>query len=269
MPFIVVAVASLIAALLSLISGFGLGTLLLPAFAVFFPMAVAVAAVAVVHLANNIFKLGLVGRWADRKAVVAFGVPAVFASAGGALVLGLLSDLRPLASYALGGREFRVMPVDLVIGLLIVAFAFVEFLPFVGRLTFDRRYLPLGGLLSGFFGGLSGHQGAFRSAFLVKSGLSREAFLGTNVACAVLVDVARIAVYFGTRGASFLTQHAEKIQGGNAGLLVVVGIAFAFAGSFVGSLIFRKMTLHGIQRIVGAMLVVLGLAIAAGLVSGG
>ena len=29
-------------------------------------------------------------------------------------------------------------------------------------LEFDRRYLPLGGLLSGFFGGLSGHQGALR-----------------------------------------------------------------------------------------------------------
>lgn len=38
---------------LTLFSGFGLGTLLMPAFAVFFPVEVAVAATAVVHLATN------------------------------------------------------------------------------------------------------------------------------------------------------------------------------------------------------------------------
>jgi len=40
-----------------LLSGFGLGTLLLPVFALFFPLPVAIAATALVHLANNFFKL--------------------------------------------------------------------------------------------------------------------------------------------------------------------------------------------------------------------
>jgi hypothetical protein len=48
-------------ALLTFFSGFGLGSLLLPAFAVFFPIEVAVAATGVVHLANNLFKLALMG----------------------------------------------------------------------------------------------------------------------------------------------------------------------------------------------------------------
>jgi len=37
----------------------------MPAFALFFPIEVAVAATAIVHLANNIFKGGLVGKKAD------------------------------------------------------------------------------------------------------------------------------------------------------------------------------------------------------------
>jgi len=60
---------------------------------------------------------------------------------------------------------------------------------------FDRRYLPLGGVLSGFFGGLSGHQGALRSAFLIRCGLSQEAFVATGIVAACLVDLARLAVY--------------------------------------------------------------------------
>jgi acyl-CoA reductase-like NAD-dependent aldehyde dehydrogenase len=42
-------------------------------------------------------------------------------------------------------------------------------------------YLPVGGLLSGFFGGLSGHQGALRSVFLLRAGLTKESFIATGV----------------------------------------------------------------------------------------
>ena len=45
------------------------------------------------------------------------------------------------------------------------------------------------------FGGLSGHQGAFRSMFLLKSGLILQRFIATGVVLAVLVDVARMLVY--------------------------------------------------------------------------
>ena len=52
-----VCLTAFVVAGLTLFSGFGLGAVLMPAFAVFFPVEVAVAATAVVHLANNIFKL--------------------------------------------------------------------------------------------------------------------------------------------------------------------------------------------------------------------
>ena len=61
------------------VPGFGLGTLLMPAFALFLPVPVAVAATAVVHLANNLFKLVLVGWKAGWTVVVRFALPAAAA----------------------------------------------------------------------------------------------------------------------------------------------------------------------------------------------
>ena len=72
---------------LTLYSGFGLGTLLMPVFAIFFPVHVAVAATAVVHGANNIFKVLVVGRHADRELVLRFGIPAIVAAFDGFLFL--------------------------------------------------------------------------------------------------------------------------------------------------------------------------------------
>ena len=68
-------------------------------------------------------------------------------------------------------------------------FALLELVPSLeARIKFDKKYLPLGGALSGFFGGISGHQGALRSAVLLKCGLEKEAFIATGVVCAVVVD---------------------------------------------------------------------------------
>ena len=62
MEYIVVSLVAFVVAALVLYSGFGLGTLLMPAFAFFFPVHVAVASTAIVHLANNVFKLTFLGR---------------------------------------------------------------------------------------------------------------------------------------------------------------------------------------------------------------
>ena len=62
MMYVIVCLVALGASFLTLFSGFGLSTLLMPAFALFFPLEAAIAMTAVVHLANNVFKLALVGR---------------------------------------------------------------------------------------------------------------------------------------------------------------------------------------------------------------
>jgi uncharacterized protein len=260
MDYLIVCTTALLVSGLTLFSGFGLGTILMPAFALFFPVPVAVAATALVHLANNIFKAALVGRYADWKVVLRFGLPAAAAALVGAALLNVFAALPPAAAYELAGRTHQVTILKLVIGVLIVVFAVFELVPQLRRLDLVRGRLVPGGALSGFFGGLSGHQGALRSAVLIKAGLTKEAFVGTGTIAAVMVDVSRLAVY----GLSFYSLRLGGLDRDVAGL-VVAATAAAFAGALAGRKLLPKMTFETIQALVGIMLVLVGLGLAAGL----
>lgn len=254
--YLVICAVSSLASGLTLFSGFGLGTLLTPAFALFFPAEVAVGLTAVVHFANNVFKLGLLGRLADRALAVRFALPAMLGSYAGAKALVRLADLPPLLAYTLAGRGFEVTPVKLVIGVLLLAFALAEMSPRLSEARIAPRYMPLGGALSGFFGGLSGNQGALRSAFLLKAGLSKEGFVATGVVIACAVDATRLSVY---------ARHFSRVRiEENAPLLVAASLS-AFLGAFAGARLLRKVTLRAVQDVVGAGLVLIALGLACGL----
>src|SRR5690606_38536665 len=127
-------------------SGFGLGTLLLPAFALFFPVEQAVAMTGVVHFLNGLFKLGLVWRHVDRTVLLRFGATALVAAVLGALCLARLAEAPPVAAYELAGRAHAITPVKLAIGMLLLAFATLELSQRFRHLSFAPRWLPLGGL---------------------------------------------------------------------------------------------------------------------------
>jgi hypothetical protein len=256
MEYLFICTAAFITSGLTLFSGFGLGTLLMPVFAIFFPIDVAVALTAIVHLFNNLFKIVLLGKNANKTAVFQFGIPAILAAFLGAWALLWLSDLKPLVHYQLMGHDFQVTPVKLIVAILMVFFALFELVPKFEKLSFEKKYLPLGGILSGFFGGLSGHQGALRSAFLIKCGLSKESFIGTGVVIACLVDVSRISVY---------SSHFSLASGGN-NILLLAAIVSAFLGAFIGNRLMKKVTMRTIQVIVGIMLFGIAGALGTGII---
>ncbi|MDX2131364.1 MAG: sulfite exporter TauE/SafE family protein [Planctomycetota bacterium] len=262
MAYLLVCSVALVASSLTFFSGFGLGTLLLPAFAFFFPVEAAVAATAAVHLANNLFKLAIVGRHADRRVLLRFALPAILAAFGGALLLTTLADTPPLASWRIDARTFDISAVKLAVASVMLAFAVVELAPSFDRLAFPPRLLPLGGAVSGFFGGLSGHQGALRSAFLIRCGLSKQAFIGTGVASACLVDVARLAVYASDPAGG----HARAIVHADRWPLVVAACVAAFAGSLLGARLLHKVTIRALRVTVGVMLGVIALLLGAGII---
>ena len=244
-----VSLAAFLASCLTFFSGFGLGTLLMPVVALFLPVEVAIAVTAIVHLANNLFKWALVGKKADCSVVWRFGAPAVLAALLGAWLLNMLSGLPTLFEYQWLGREFAVSVVKFIIGVLILAFVWLELSPRFAKMSFDARYLPLGGALSGFFG-------AFRSMFLIKSGLDSQRFIATGVVLAVLVDVARMLVY----GWSFSANTA------NVQWTMVLSASFsAFVGAYLGAKLLHKVTLRTIQRLVSVLLVLIGLGLVTGL----
>lgn len=257
MTILIIALSAFLVSILTFFSGFGLGTVLTPIFALWFPIDLAIALTAIVHLLNNAFKLVLVGRHANREAVLRFGLPALVAAAFGAWLLIRVSDLTPIASYSLFGRELEILPLKLTIALLIAFFTLFEVVPKLKNWTVDKKYLPLGGLLSGFFGGLSGHQGALRSAFLIRMGLSKESFVATGVVIACLIDGVRLSVY---------SQHFTR-EGitDNASLLISATLA-AFAGAYLGNRLLKKVTMETVQNIVSVGLFALAIALGAGLI---
>jgi uncharacterized membrane protein YfcA len=260
-PDVVICGVAIFIATLTLFSGFGMGTLLMPAFALFFPLPVAIAATAIVHLANNLFKVAMLGRKADWSVVVRFALPGMVTAVLGASLLKLFAGLPPLTAYQLGDQVYQITTAKLVIALLIIVFAFFDLLPRLQTLSFDPKYLVLGGALSGFFGGLSGHQGALRSAFLIKSGLEKEEFVGTGVVASTLVDLSRVFTY----GLAFYATGFARDESGMAGL-VVTAILAAFVGSFTGRRLLRKVALRTVQHIVGGMLILIGMGMMTGMI---
>ena len=258
--FLVVGAAACFGAGLTMYSGFGLGTLMLPVFALFFPVELAVVATALVHGANNVFKVSLLGRHADREVVLKFGVPAILAAVLGALALGWFAQADSSLTVHVNGRTVaQITPVKLIVGLLMIGFALFELLPRFRHLEFERRYLPLGGVLSGFFGGLSGHQGALRSAFLAKTGLTTERFVGSNAVIGFLVDLTRIGVYLA------LFKAAEQAADGFRGWpLIVTGALAAFCGVLLGKRYLHKVTMKSIRMLVGILLFGVGFALLLG-----
>lgn len=248
MELVLICLVSMAASGVTLFSGFGLGTVLMPVMALFFPVETAVALTAMVHFANNLFKLALFGKAADARVCLRFGIPALLASLAGAWLLMQLADLAPWWTYSLLGREMAVTPVKLLVGALIAFFAWRELRPGPKPTPHPASWLPLGGLLSGFFGGLSGNQGAFRSAFLLGAGLSKEAFIATGVVLACVVDLSRLVVYAGIAG--------SDLAAGHAGLLAAATLS-AFFGAFVGGRLLKKMTIQTVRWVVGAMLLLL------------
>ena len=257
MEIVIICLAAFLTAILTFFSGFGLGTILAPVFAIFFPIDIAIALTGVVHFSNNLFKIALIGRNTDKAVLLRFGIPAILASFAGAWLLLKITVLPTIVEYELWGKTFEITAVKLIIALLLIIFSILEISPSFQKVQFGKDKLMWGGILSGFFGGLSGIQGAIRSAFLIKSGLSKEAYIATGVVIACLVDFTRLSVY----ASRFTTANLHE----NMTLLISATLA-AIAGAYFGKKLLKKVTLHSIQLVVAVMLILISIALGAGII---
>lgn len=258
MELLIICLAAFLVAILTFFSGFGLGTLLTPFLLLYFPVEQAIALTAVVHFCNNLFKLTITARHANIGVLLWFGIPAVMAAFFGAWVLRNMAAAKPLFQYEAFNRLFTVYPVAFIIAVLLFTFALLEVLPFTKQLQFARNKLPIGGFLSGFFGGLSGNQGALRSAFLIRAGLSKEAFVGTTVVVSTFVDITRLSVYAGRM------QQADILS---EWPLVLSATLSAICGAYLGNRLLKKITLRFVQIVVACLLFLVAIALGAGFIS--
>ena len=255
--YFIIPLVALGASLLTFFSGFGLGTILTPVFAIFFPVEIAIALTAIVHFLNNIFKFFLIGKNTQRGIFIRFGLASFIGAIAGSLLLVELNTMDMHFTYAISGMELSTTFLKVVIGILIIFFSLFELIPQLRDMQFRSSWFIPGGVLSGFFGGISGHQGALRSAFLIKYGLTKEQFIATGIAIALVVDIARLGVY----GAGFMDNSLIEQKG-----ILILAVFSAFIGATLGRQLLKKVKLKYVEQFVGFFLLIMGVLISIGIV---
>ena len=253
--FLLICVVSFSASILTFFSGFGLGTLLLSVFSLFMPIDLAVLATAIVHILNNALKFILIRNFIDRAVLISFGTTAVLGAFIGAMIQKSIGDNVVVYKLEFFGALNRVELLSFVIGILMLVFALLDLLPILKKISFGQGQFTIGGFLSGFFGGLSGHQGALRAAFLAKSNLKAEVFISTSVCLSLLIDATRIPIYL-----------SSNVQIYDHWLLIAPACVFAFLGSYYGKKLFTKKKVQNVRVLVAVFLFFMGSAMIIGLV---
>ena len=206
--------ATFLAAALTVPAGFGLATMITPVVFLWLEPHEAVAVVAIVHGSHNAWKLKVLQESVDYSSVRRFGW---------AMVIGAL----------LGATLNTVFESNLLLLLVGVALVVLPVLSVTERWTKIR--LPesedrIGGFGSGFFGGLTGHQGALRAMFLQKRLPDKAEYAATAAVLALVVDVTRIPVYVALEGWQIL----------EAGWLIVGLVLAAILGVQLGKRWLKK-----------------------------
>jgi uncharacterized membrane protein YfcA len=96
-----------------------------------------------------------------------------------------------------------------------------------------------------------------RTAFLIKAGLSKEAFIGTAVVVSTFVDFTRLSIY---------STRFNKAGLSNNLTLVICATLSAIIGSYIGNKLLKKITLRFLQVTIAIMLIIISIALGAGMI---
>lgn len=217
--------------------GFGIGSLLTPAVGLLVGTKLAVAMVALPHVAGTAMRLWVLRAEIDRRVLATFGV----ASAVGGLIGGI--------AHALVTSPF----LSVVLGALLVGAGLLELSGMGRQIRFDGASATIAGMLSGLFGGLVGNQGGIRSAALLRFDLQPRALVATATATALLVDAARVPVYA-------LTSAPEIVEQWPTLLVLTVGVLL---GTVIGTPILRRVPERAFRTVLAAILVLVGVVLVA------
>jgi len=182
---------TLVAAALTVPAGFGLATMLTPVVLFWLPPHEAIAVVAIIHGAHNAWKLKLLRLSVDFGAVKRYGWALVVGAVIGAL----------LHSYIPSD------PLLLVVGLALVILPILSATERWTNFRLPESEDRIGGFGSGFFGGLTGHQGALRAMFLQKRLPDKVSYAATASVLALAVDITRIPIYIIFEGSAILDEY--------------------------------------------------------------
>ena len=230
-----VLVAAVASGTIAAVAGFGIGSLLTPLLALEAGTKTAVAAVAVPHLVGTALRFWRLRTHVHRRLLWSFGLT----SAAGGLVGALLHARATGPALAT------------VFGLLLVFAGASQATGTAARWRFHGSLAWAAGAVSGFFGGLVGNQGGIRAAAMLGFSVTRDQFVATATAVALLVDLARMPVYLAVEGEAVLAMWP----------LVAVATAGVALGTFAGGWVLSAIPEPVFRRAVGVLVFLLGVAV--------
>lgn len=229
---LVVGFASLLAASIAAVAGFGIGSVLTPVLALRLGTKLAVAAVAIPHFVGTVQRWWSLRAHVDRRVVLGFGITSAIGGLAGALLHLWIS------SRALG----------LVFGSLLLLAGISELTGWMSRVRWGPRAAWMAGALSGLLGGLVGNQGGIRSASMLGFEVPKESFVATATAIALFVDGARLPVYLATQGREIFAIWP----------LLLLSTTFVMIGTAVGMRWLHRIPRAAFRRVVALLLIALG-----------
>ena len=241
MTAILLLVAAILGGAIAALAGFGIGSILTPLLALSVGTKQAVIAVSIPHLVATAIRFWNLWRHIDRQLLKNFGI----ASAGGGLLGALLGSRfsSPVLAYILGG---------------VLVFAGLSGLTGLSRkMRFGKKIAWLGGALSGLLGGLVGNQGGIRSAAMLGFNLDAKTFVATATAIALIVDGARMPVYFFTSPAT-----VQRL-----GVWIAIMAAGVTIGTLLGGKVLARIPETWFRRLVSLLILGLGIVMLSGVVT--
>ena len=229
----VLLVIGILAGALASVVGFGIGSLLTPAFAAGLDTRLAVAAVSIPHVVGTAQRFWRLRRHVDGPLLLRFGVPSAAGGLAGAFLLTQTTD--------------RV--VSAVFASLLLFVGVGEWIGFTKRLRFRGTAAYGAGAASGFLGGMVGNQGGIRSAALLGFQTDKTTFVATATAVGLIVDGARLPIYV-------IREHERLLVIWPAITAATAGVVI---GTALGGPLLARVPAESFRRVVAATLVALGL----------
>lgn len=233
MELFFIALITLIATGVGTVTGFGSSTIMLPLLLLFYSLPESLLLAGIVHIFNDVWKVGLFKNGLRWRLILEFGIPGVIFSFLGARLI--FSIPESIGNMALG----------------IFFIAYVVFLIFHPKFKIKHKgwTASVGGALSGFSAGIFGLGGAIRSAFLSAFDLPKEVYIATIGAIALFTDIIRVLTYYegGARLSSILTY----------GLILIIPISFI--GAKLGKNVLHKIPQNRFRMVIAGFLLLVGL----------
>jgi uncharacterized membrane protein YfcA len=215
------------------VAGFGVGSLLTPLLTLTVDGKVAVALVAIPHALATALRL-----WHLRHEVV-----------GRVLRnFGVLSAIGGLLGGALYTQS-RGRILEQILGGLLILVGALHLSGAARRVRIGGAWAWIAGGVSGLFGGLVGNQGGLRTAALLSFDLPPRALVATGAAIALIIDVVRLPFYLWESGDAVM---------GNIRMVAIATVAVCL-GTFAGTAILLRLSAVAFGRLIGAVLLLLGL----------